>query len=91
MCQIAISKSTEQVFFLTVVTVVKKIMEPLQKKIRQAPIIYIFFFLFSLGNFGKSNLTHLTTDVMFSGQQFAILAMFLYVTVYMDVSLGTGY
>ena len=26
--------------------------------------------------FGKSNLTHLTTDVMFSGQRFAIIAMF---------------
>ena len=29
-----------------------------------------------LSTFGKSNLTHLTTDVMFSGQHFAILAMF---------------
>ena len=27
--------------------------------------------------FGKSNLTHLTNDAMFSGQHFAILAMFL--------------
>ena len=27
---------------------------------------------------GKSNLTHLPTDVMFSGQRFAILAMFLF-------------
>ena len=26
--------------------------------------------------FGKRNSTHLTTDVMFSGQRFAILAMF---------------
>ena len=30
----------------------------------------------SLSNFGKSNFTHLTTNVMFSGQRFAILAMF---------------
>ena len=30
-----------------------------------------------LSTFGKSNLTHLKTDVMFSGQRFAILAMFL--------------
>ena len=30
----------------------------------------------SLRTFGKSNLTHLTTNVMFSGQRFAILAMF---------------
>ena len=29
-----------------------------------------------LSFFGKSNSTHLTTDVMFSGQRFAILAMF---------------
>ena len=27
--------------------------------------------------FGKSYLTHLATDVMFSGQRFAILAMFI--------------
>ena len=27
--------------------------------------------------FGKSNLIHLTTNVMFSGQRFAILAMFM--------------
>ena len=33
-------------------------------------------FFHSLNIFGKSNLTHLTTDVMFSGQRFAILAMF---------------
>jgi hypothetical protein len=33
-----------------------------------------FYFLIT---FGKSNLTHLTTDVMFSGQRFAIFAMFL--------------
>ena len=35
----------------------------------------IFFFYF-LSTLGKCNLTHLTTDVMFSGQRFAILAMF---------------
>ena len=35
-----------------------------------------FFFLNLISTFGKSNLTHLTTDVMFSGQRFAILAMF---------------
>ena len=29
-----------------------------------------------LSTFGKSNLTHLITDVMFSGQRFSILAMF---------------
>ena len=28
--------------------------------------------------FGNSNLTHLTTDVMFSGQHFAILVIFLW-------------
>ena len=34
-------------------------------------------FFYSLNIFGKSNLTHLTTDVIFSGQSFAILAMFV--------------
>ena len=33
-------------------------------------------FFYFLGTFEKCNLTHLTTDVMFSGQRFAILAMF---------------
>ena len=33
-------------------------------------------FFYSLNMFGKSNLTHWTTDVMFSGQPFAILTMF---------------
>ena len=35
-----------------------------------------FYFL---STFGKSNLTHLKTDVMFSGQRFAILAMFFFI------------
>ena len=34
----------------------------------------MFFLL--LITFEKSNITHLTSDVMFSGQRFAILAMF---------------
>ena len=46
---------------VTVVTVVRKITQPLKKK---------------SSTFAKSNLTHLTTNVMFSGQHFAILAMF---------------
>ena len=33
-------------------------------------------FLYFLSTFGKSNLTHLTKDVLFSGQRFAILAKF---------------
>ena len=41
----------------------KKIRQPLQQKKH-------------LSNFGKCNLTHLTNDMMFSGQRFAILAMF---------------
>ena len=36
------------------------------------------FFYFP-STLGESNLTHLTTYVMFSGQRFAILAMFLWV------------
>ena len=40
----------------------------------------LFNFYFSLlSSFGKSNLTHLTTDVMYSGQRFAILAMFFFI------------
>ena len=54
---------------VTVVTVVRKLTQPLHKKIMQH-----FFLLVSF--FGKCNLTHLTTNVMFSGQRFAILAMF---------------
>ena len=34
------------------------------------------FFFYFLSTFRKCNLTHLTTDVMFSGQSFVILAMF---------------
>ena len=56
---------------VTVETVVRKIMQPLHKKITQ-PLFFPFFLFF----FDKCNLAHLTTDVMFSGQQFAILAMF---------------
>ena len=29
-----------------------------------------------ISTFGKSHLTHFTTDAMFSGQRFAIIAMF---------------
>ena len=46
--------------FLTTVTTVK----------------YIYVYIYFLSTFGKSNWTYLTTDVMFSGQRFAILAMF---------------
>ena len=54
---------------MTVVTVVRKIMQPLHKN--QATSFFFYF----VSNFGKSNLTHLTTHVMFLGQRFAILAM----------------
>ena len=33
-----------------------------------------------LSTFGNSNLTHLTTNVIFSGQRFAILAMFFVIS-----------
>ena len=47
-------------------------------------VTFFFNFLYTylkkqkncLSIFGKSNLTHLTTGVMFSGQRFAIFAMF---------------
>ena len=78
MCQIACFKSTEKVNLkknavvtaVTKVAVVKTIMQPLHKKILN---LYFFFFL---STFGKSNLTHLTANVMSSGQHFAILPMF---------------
>ena len=54
---------------VTVVTVVRKIKQPLEKKIN-----YPFFYF--LGTIGNCNLTHLTIDEMFSGQRFAIVAMF---------------
>ena len=76
MCQITLSKSNEKVLkntvvtAVTVVTVVRKITQPLNKKIMQP--LFFYFLIF----FEKCNLTHLTTDVMFSGQRFAILAMY---------------
>ena len=79
MCQIALSKSTKKVVTVvttvTVVTVVRKITQPHHKK-NLTTFFFIIIFNF-LSYFGKGNLTHLTTDVMFSGQRFAILAMFL--------------
>ena len=80
MCQIVFFKSTEKVFFtvvalVTVMTVVRTIMQPLHKKILQL-VIFVFSF-FSLSTFGKQ-LDHLTTNVMFLGQRFAILTMFLF-------------
>ena len=39
-------------------------------------IMHALQFFYSLNIFGKSNLTHWTTDVMFSGQPFAIFTMF---------------
>ena len=76
MCQIALSKSTKKkkkktccvifwwrgcVVFLTTVTTVTAVTS---------------FFFYFLSTFGKSNLTHLTNNVMFSGQRFAILTVF---------------
>ena len=72
MCQIA-RKSTgkENFFFVTFFfTHIRTIIQPLHKKILQ-PIFFNFIIAFA-----KSNLTHLTIDVMFSGQRFTILAMF---------------
>ena len=67
MCQITLPKSAEKVyFFLTTVTTVTVV------------TTVIFFIIYFLSTFELSNLTDLTTDVMFSGQRFAILAMFTY-------------
>ena len=41
-------------------------------------VLSLLYFFYFLSTFGKNNLTHLTTNVMFSGQCFAILAMFFF-------------
>ena len=68
-------QSTEKVLKkekkVTVVTAVR-VVTVVKKKSRNLSKNSIFF-----NTFWKSNLTHLTTNVMFSGQHFAILAMFL--------------
>ena len=76
MCQIILFKSIEKVNFffiivtaVIVVTVVRTIMQPLHKKYRNLSLKKNF-----LSTFRKSNLTHLTTNGMFSGQRFAIFA-----------------
>ena len=43
--------------------------------------VLLFFFYFLI-TFGKKYLTHLTTNVMFSGQRFAILARFFSCTFF---------
>ena len=74
MCQITLSKSARKeeerhiflrgwAIFLTTVTTV-------------TAVTTVTSFLNFLSIFGKSNLTHMTIDVMFSGQRFAILTMF---------------
>ena len=59
---------------MTVVTVVGKIMQPLQQKTCNLSLKKES----SHSTLGKRTLTHSTTDVMFSGQRFAILTIFLY-------------
>ena len=66
-------QNTKKKHFVTVAvwTVARKVTQPL-KKFKK---IKINFF----SSFRKSNLTNLTTDVIFSGQRFAILAMFFFI------------
>ena len=45
-------------------------------------LLFCFNFFYFLSSFGKSISTHLTTNVMFSGQHFAIRAMFLKTPIY---------
>ena len=52
------------IVFTTVTTVTDVTTVKQQKKV------------YLLSTFGKSNFTHLTTDVMFAGQDLAILVMF---------------
>ena len=59
---------------MKVVTVVRIIMQPLNTK----NLATSHFFLHFLSTFGKSKLTQSTTNVMLSGQRFAILAMFFF-------------
>ena len=68
MCQIALHKSTEKVFFYS-----SDRSDSCQNNHATSPqkSLATFFFYF-LSTFGKSNSTHLTTDAMFSGQLFAI-------------------
>ena len=63
--------------FLTTVTTVTAV----------TTVFFIFIFYF-LSTFGKIYLKHLTTDVMFSWQGFAILAMFFWEVVWFCVSRG---
>ena len=86
MYQCSFQKYWKSIFFkvVTAVTVwrlVRKITQPLHKKNHATSK---FFFL--IKNF-QSNLTHLTTNVMFSGQRFAILTTTLYFFLWKAVQL----
>ena len=63
---------------VTVLTVVKKITQPLHaKKSHNLSFFFLSTFIYFFSTFGKGNLTHLTTNVILSGHRFAILTMFL--------------
>ena len=75
-------------FFCDKKIFVTKIFIVTKKKFQRGCVIYLTTFttittvnyqilkIYFLNFFGKSNLTHLTTELMFSGQRFAILTMF---------------
>ena len=71
MYQIALSKSTEEVFFYSS----DRGDSSEREKTRNLSTKKIMQFFFK-STFGKCNLTQLTTDMMLSGQRFVILAMF---------------
>ena len=82
MCQIALSKRTKKVFFSSsdssdsIDISEKNHATSPQKNHATSQLLFLIFKIFN--TFRKSNLTHWTTDVMFSGQRFVILAMFSY-------------
>ena len=79
MCQIALSKSTKKVKKNNYSSDCSDSSESSEKNHAASPQKNHapFFFIYFLRNFGKGSLTHLTADVMFSGQRSAILAMFV--------------
>ena len=63
---------------MTVVPVVTVVSSETNHAYSLQKILQPLLFKNFLRTFWKSNLTHFTTDVMFSGQRFAILAMFFW-------------
>ena len=89
MCQIALSKNIKRVKKKKVDRVHDFLCRGYMILITNVKKLYTCINF--LSTFRKSNLTYLTTDVMFSGQRFAILAMCIISYWYNDVSGLTNY